>query len=128
MCGLSKARNKTDLRQRFVLNGEVGVGLKLRDMQRLVEFDTLQRAGVVCRNEREALAEELRCLYVAMTRAKERLLLVVDTRKRGLSRLDPVLLDEGHIHPVQLLDASSLGEVLLLAMQATDAGLSLIHI
>ena len=122
VCGLANARNKTDLRQRFVLNGEVGVGLKLRDMQRLVEFDTLQRAGVVCRNEREALAEELRCLYVAMTRAKERLLLVVDTRKRGLSRLDPVLLDEGHIHPVQLLDASSLGEVLLLAMQATDAG------
>ncbi len=125
LCGLGKARNKTDMRQKFVLNGEVGVGLKLRDTQRLVEFDTLQRAGVLCKNEREALAEELRCLYVAMTRARERLLLVVDARKRGLSKLEPVVLKSGRIHPVQLLDAASLGELLLLTLQTTDAGKSI---
>ncbi len=124
LCGLGSPHNTTDQRQRFVIQNEVGIGLKLRDTKRMVEFNTLQRAGVIARSERERLAEELRCLYVALTRPTERLLLVLDARgnRGGLSSVDPVLLKDGKAHPAQLLDAASLGEILLLALQSTSAG------
>ena len=65
----------TALRRDFHMHPELGLGPKRTDLERRVEYPTLARNAIKLRLERETLSEELRLLYVAMTRAKERLYL-----------------------------------------------------
>ena len=66
-----------------------GVGPKGLDRERMVEYPTLARRAVSRQLEREMMAEELRLLYVAMTRAQEKLILSVALTEgvRALERL-----------------------------------------
>ena len=65
--------NMQDSRDTVIVHPVLGLGPKLTDTKRRVEYPTLARNAVKQRLERETLSEELRLLYVAMTRAKERL-------------------------------------------------------
>ncbi|MBO8140597.1 MAG: UvrD-helicase domain-containing protein [Firmicutes bacterium] len=55
---------------------ELGIGAALVDGERRVARPSLLHAAVLHRLEREGLAEEMRILYVALTRARERLILI----------------------------------------------------
>lgn len=55
---------------------QLGVGLRLVDADRRLSEPSLLHAAVAARRRREGMAEEMRLLYVAMTRAQERLILV----------------------------------------------------
>ncbi len=65
--------NKQDSRETVLVHPVLGLGPKLTDLSRRIEYPTLARNAIKQRLERETLSEELRLLYVAMTRAKERL-------------------------------------------------------
>ena len=65
--------NRQDSRDTVLVHPELGLGPKLTDTRRHVEYPTLARNAIRLRLEREMLSEEMRLLYVAMTRAKERL-------------------------------------------------------
>ena len=54
----------------------------------MVEYPTLARRAVARQLEREMMAEELRLLYVAMTRAKEKLILTPSRCRRGAEELE----------------------------------------
>ncbi len=75
LCDLSRAFNKTDTRSTVLVHPQLGLGPKRTDPARGIEFPTFARSAVAARLERELLSEEMRLLYVAMTRAKERLIL-----------------------------------------------------
>lgn len=77
--------NLKDLGTEVLLNPELGAACVLRDNRRMREHDTVARAAMGEQNRRALLSEELRLLYVAMTRARERLYLVATDP--GLSRL-----------------------------------------
>lgn len=77
--------NLKDLGAEVLLNPELGAACVLRDNRRMREHDTVARAAMAEQNRRALLSEELRLLYVAMTRARERLYLVATDP--GLSRL-----------------------------------------
>ncbi len=72
-CGRNFA---SDQRAEVLLHPELGLGVKLKDAKRSVRFTTTAREAIALESARSAAAEELRVLYVAMTRAKEKLLLV----------------------------------------------------
>ena len=57
------------------MHPELGLGPKCRDLSRGVQYPTVQRQAVAVRARREAVSEELRVLYVALTRAKEKLII-----------------------------------------------------
>lgn len=59
------------------LHRELGVGMKFLDTHALEQRDTLQRQAIAGRIRRDERAEDLRVLYVAMTRARERLCLTM---------------------------------------------------
>ena len=59
----------------MLIHPELGLGPKVTDLQQRVEYTGLARSAVSLRLEREMLSEELRLLYVGMTRARERLFL-----------------------------------------------------
>ena len=63
-------------RGQVLLHGKLGIGVKLRDGKRSAQFTTTAREAIGLENDRAGAAEELRILYVALTRAKEKLILV----------------------------------------------------
>ncbi len=64
------------MRARVLMDAELGVGLPCIDTELSSERDTLLRRAIRAKARKEQLAEEVRVLYVAMTRARERLILV----------------------------------------------------
>ena len=66
----------TDQRAEILLHPELGLGVKLRDRKRSARFTTTAREAIDLETGRSSSAEELRVLYVALTRAKEKLILV----------------------------------------------------
>ena len=75
VCGLSRRFNREDFMRPVLFHAQLGVGPKGLDRARMVEYPTLARRAVARQLEREMMAEELRLLYVAMTRAQEKLIL-----------------------------------------------------
>lgn len=67
--------NKNDLRAPVLIHPELGLGCKRTDLSRGLEYPTLARRAIASRLSAELLSEEMRVLYVALTRAKERLYL-----------------------------------------------------
>ena len=73
--GMGKNFNKQDTRNRMVLHPEYGLGLDAMDGRRRIKAPTIAKAAIAKQIELENLGEELRVLYVALTRAKEKLIL-----------------------------------------------------
>ena len=76
--GLGKKLGGQSQRARLLLHAQLGVGLPCVDTALMSERDTLLRRAIRVQTAREQLAEEVRILYVAMTRARERLILIGD--------------------------------------------------
>ena len=75
LCDLAHSFNLRDGSARVLVHPELGLGAKVTDLERRIEYPTLARAAIARRLVRETLSEEMRLLYVAMTRAKERLIM-----------------------------------------------------
>ncbi len=70
----NKQFNKQDIRKdNVLLHQKYGIGAKYIDYQMQIRYDTLARQAVKNKIEIENLAEEMRILYVALTRAKEKI-------------------------------------------------------
>lgn len=72
------AFSTADKRKVFQFNMEKGIGFKLQDKEELVKYTTLPYEAISCINERELVSEEMRLLYVALTRARERLFISLE--------------------------------------------------
>ena len=72
----AKQFNESDLREPVLLHKELCFGAKCRDRERGVQYDTVERTAVAVQQRREMVSEEMRVLYVALTRAKEKLILL----------------------------------------------------
>ena len=77
VCGLTRRLNRDDLMRPVLFHPVLGVGPKGLERERMVEYPTVARLAVARQLEREMMSEELRLLYVAMTRAKEKLILTL---------------------------------------------------
>ncbi|MDF2905585.1 MAG: hypothetical protein K0R34_906 [Herbinix sp.] len=75
VAGMSKQFNTQDLRSSIVLHSELGVGPEYIDSKNRTKVPTLLKKAIQKKVQVENLGEELRVLYVAMTRAKEKLIL-----------------------------------------------------
>ncbi|MDD3243308.1 MAG: helicase-exonuclease AddAB subunit AddA [Eubacteriales bacterium] len=90
--------NMGDSAGKMLHHRTLGFAPKAADPERRTQAATLAWAAVARKNRRETLSEEMRILYVALTRAKERLILIGDVpdlqKKAGLWRLPtmPALL------------------------------------
>ena len=70
-----KKFNKTDLSGSLILDKELGFGPQFKDTKRRLISPTLPRLLIRGGRGKEDLAEEMRVLYVALTRAKEKLII-----------------------------------------------------
>ena len=73
--GLSKRFNMQDANQSLIVDMDLGVAVDYVDPGRRIKNKTLRRAVLSAKMKEDNLAEELRVLYVALTRAREKLIL-----------------------------------------------------
>ena len=72
--GITKRVNESDYRTKIAYDQDLGFGIKYID--EISEYDTISKRALKIKSFKEMLAEEMRILYVALTRAKEKLVLV----------------------------------------------------
>lgn len=108
-----------------MLHPELGLGVKLRDSETGARMTTLPREAAALEIDRGEMSEELRVLYVAMTRAKEKLLLLTTVKdaEKTLGKLASRLTEEPRLQPYVVRSASCISDWLLLcAMRHPDGG------
>ena len=64
-----------DLNESILLHQDIGFGPKVIDYERKIEYNTLAKEAIRITLLNETLSEEMRLLYVALTRAKEKLII-----------------------------------------------------
>ena len=72
---LHKSFNKMDSKAKMLMDAELGLAADYLDLETRIKYSSLHKIAIKEKSERESLGEELRVLYVAMTRAEEKLIL-----------------------------------------------------
>lgn len=87
----AKKFNLTDSAKPVLFHSELGVGFRCRDLVKRIQYPTIARDAVARRINLDSLSEELRVLYVAMTRAKEKLIITaaMDNAESRINKLLP---------------------------------------
>ncbi|MEA4960958.1 helicase-exonuclease AddAB subunit AddA [Lutispora sp.] len=73
--GAGKQFNLQDARKTMLLHEELGFGIDLVDPRARIAYSTVPKLAIQQRIKLESLSEEMRVLYVALTRAKEKLII-----------------------------------------------------
>ncbi len=76
ICGTAKRFNALDESSDIIIEKNIGTSLKLSDESGLATVDTLYRRASALEIRKKSLEEEIRVLYVALTRAKSKLVIV----------------------------------------------------
>lgn len=75
LCGTGKQFNLMDLNKNILYHDELGIGPDFVDINKRFSIGTLAKEAIKKKIKLETLSEEMRILYVAYTRAKERLII-----------------------------------------------------
>ncbi|MDR2356699.1 MAG: helicase-exonuclease AddAB subunit AddA [Oscillospiraceae bacterium] len=111
----AKRFNRESARAPALVHSKLGIGVKRRDTRRRIEYRTLARAAIGSALTSEMMSEEMRVLYVAMTRAREKLV-IVSTQRQAAGNLERLSRYTSRPVPDQTLrDSSSISDWILLA-------------
>lgn len=123
LCGLSRGFNKESSCAQVLCDKELCIGTVTADAGRRVRYPTISKRAILSKMEADSLSEELRVLYVAMTRAKDRLIMTYTSQnlqgdlKELVARMnmgcDSLLIREADCPGIW---------VLLAALKRTEAG------
>ena len=123
VCGLSKTFNRESTRAQVLCDQSLKLGLSAVDAENRLRYPTVAKRAIAAKMTADSLSEELRVLYVALTRARDRLIMTYasNTLQKDLQELasrmelsDPELLTR---------DVVCMGQwVLMAALQRTEAG------
>ena len=75
LCNSSKKFNKQDLNDSILIHHDLGFGPKNIDVNLHIQYPLLPKEAIKLTLEKEMISEEMRILYVALTRAKEKLII-----------------------------------------------------
>ena len=122
LADLHKRFNADDFHRPVLVHPQLGLGTERVDRQRRIRYDTVTKSAVAAALTRESKAEEMRILYVALTRAKEKLICVdcmSHARKRAA---DLAVLAEMPAPPEAVAGAKCPGDWLLLPLLCAPEG------
>lgn len=101
-----KQFNLMDLNQNLLLHQDLGIGVKYIDYEKQVQYDTLSKAAIRNKVLVETLSEEMRILYVALTRSKEKLIITgikkeyEKQKEKLLQQIERYQKQKGKINPI----------------------------
>ena len=123
LCGLARKFNQESMRQQIFCDRDLGLGLSVADGQTRTRYPSAAKTAIGVKMGAESLSEELRVLYVAMTRARDRLIMTY--AKTGLQKniQDTALRLDFDGGRQLALDAPCPGQwVLMTALKRCEAG------
>ncbi|MBR2880660.1 MAG: UvrD-helicase domain-containing protein, partial [Oscillospiraceae bacterium] len=123
LCDLGHGFNRQDEHAQVLLHSRLGLGPKVTDSERGIEYPSLAHRAIAKQIDRETLSEEMRVLYVAMTRAKEQLIMssIYDNSENRLAKLRDNAASP--MPPVLLRSCSAPVQWLIYAAMTDDEGL-----
>ena len=80
LCGLSREFNRESLRAQVLCDQKLGLGLSVADTKNRIRYPAISKRAIAAKSVTESLSEEMRVLYVAMTRARDRLIMTYASR------------------------------------------------
>ena len=107
--------NHQDRLGQILVHPDLGLGTMRREPERKIRYTTLARAAISKKLKQEMLAEELRILYVAMTRAEARLIMVASSNDAEKMVDSQTSSTGGKLSPYVLETASTRAHWILLA-------------
>ncbi len=123
VAGLSREFNRESLRAQVLCHQELGLGLSAVDENNRVRYPTIAKKAIAVKMAAESLSEEMRVLYVALTRARDRLIMTYASG--NLEKEIGELTARMDMGSMELLtrDAVCPGQwVLMAALKRTEAG------
>lgn len=123
LCNMGREFNKESQRATVLSHKSMGIGLNAVDKRNRLRYPTIAKRAIAAKIGLDAVSEELRVLYVAMTRAKDRLIMTYASKnlKKDLTQIVQTM-DMGGVQGL-VEEAVCPGDWLLLtALQKTEAG------
>ncbi|MDQ0111719.1 helicase-exonuclease AddAB subunit AddA [Paenibacillus harenae] len=127
VAGLGKMFNQQDIRSSFLMHKQLGFGPRVVDTELRISYPSLPYLSIRRTMRMEMLAEEMRILYVALTRPKEKMFLVgtVSGAEAKLKRWLASVDENGQLPDFRIASARSfidwLGPLAASHMQLTIA-------
>lgn len=115
LCDTSRMFNDADLKQTVLVHPQLGLGAKICDPERRIEYPGLMRNAIRQRLRCEQLSEEMRLLYVALTRARERLIVTAAVKQPELKLNKMLAQCTVPMSPEVLLSAGSMADWMMYA-------------
>lgn len=121
--GLSRDFNRESARSQILCNRELGIGMNCVDLQKRIRYPSIAKKAIAAKILSDSLSEEMRVLYVAMTRAKDRLIMTYAANNLD-SDVQDLIYRMDYSDPVLLTSAVSCPGtwVLYTALQKNEAG------
>jgi len=123
VCGLSRQFNRESTRAQVLCDQCLGLGLGAVDHRNRVRYPSIAKRAIASKITSDSLSEEMRVLYVALTRARDRLIMTYasQTLEKDVTEL-ALRMDMGD-RELLTGDVVSMGEwVLMAALRRTEAG------
>ena len=123
LCGLSRRFNQESMRAQVLCHKTMGLGLSCVDSKNRVRYPNLSKNAILKKVESDSLSEEMRVLYVAMTRARDRLIMTYASQSLEKDLADIALRSDLSGQELMTKYVSCPGDwVLYAAMKRTEAG------
>ena len=123
LCGLGREFNMESQQRTVLCHKSMGLGLSAVDTQNRLRYPTIAKRAISARIGQESISEEMRVLYVAMTRARDRLIMSYASKSLEKDLTDVVQRMEIGDKEILIREAICPGDwVLLTALQKTEAG------
>lgn len=108
LCSTSKKINMQDLNSNLLLHQKLGIGPQYINYEKMVEYSTSAKDAIKIIIKEESISEEMRILYVALTRAKEKLIITGTSKdhKKEVEKKKEILKvynsKDGKLNPIIL--------------------------
>lgn len=123
LADMQHAFNERDNTESVLISSSAGLGMKRRTEDGISVYDTASRRATVITSERMGRSEEMRVLYVALTRAKENLVMVtsVPNPEKGLAKVAVECGIGERANPFAVLRMNNFSDLVLTALMRHPA-------
>lgn len=123
LADMQHAFNERDNTESVLISSSAGLGMKRRTEDGISVYDTASRRAAVITSERMGRSEEMRVLYVALTRAKENLVMVtsVPNPEKGLAKVAVECGIGEQANPFAVLRMNNFSDLVLTALMRHPA-------
>ena len=123
LCNLARKFNQEDQRGAILCDKELGLGLSAADTENRIRYPSLAKRAIAVKMAAESVSEEMRVLYVAMTRARDRLVMTYASKSLESELKDLALRMDFDRGELLCQEAVCFGDwVLLAALRRREAG------